>query len=53
MSFVTVRAAADDLGVSDDTVRRYAHLGLIDAERRGPRLLFVDPDSLKREAVGA
>lgn len=53
MSFVPVRTAAALWDVSDETVRRWAHAGVIDAERRGPRLLFVDPDSLTREAVGS
>lgn len=51
MSFVRTSAAAEMLGVSSDSVVRWAHMGLIESERRGPRLLFVDPDSLDRQAV--
>lgn len=50
---VSVSDFAKEVGVSPRTVRRWAHNNIISAERRGPRLMFVDPDSLKREAVGA
>lgn len=53
MSFVSTRAAAEQLGVSDETVRRWAHSGILKAERRGPRLMFVDADSFTAESVNA
>lgn len=49
---VPVSEFARSLGVDPKTVRRWAHLGIVNAERVGPRLMFVDPDSLRREAIG-
>lgn len=42
---------AAQVGVSPRTVNRWARAGYIHAERRGPRLIFVDPSSLKSQAV--
>lgn len=47
-----IKVAAELLGVSDETVRKWAHSGVIRSERVGPKLLRVDISSLKREAVG-
>ena len=50
---VSVPDFARQEGVSPDTVRRWIHLGQLDAERIGPRLMRVDPTSLRRHPVGA
>lgn len=50
---VPISEFARSVGVTPRTARRWAHAGIVNAERVGPRLMFVDPDTLQREAVGA
>jgi len=47
---ITIRQAAELKAVSTKTIRRWIALGLLPAERVGPRLIRISPDDL--EAVG-
>lgn len=47
MTRISIREAADLLGVSVDTIRRRIADGSLPAERVGPRLLRVDPADVK------
>ena len=44
--YPTVERAADDCGVSTETVRRWIREGRLAAIRVGPRRLRIDPESL-------
>jgi excisionase family DNA binding protein len=46
--YLTVREAAEYRGVSEKTIRNYIKQGRLEAERFGPKLLFIHPDSLDR-----
>ncbi len=48
---VSVQTAATHFGVSEQTIRRWAHEGRLTAERVGPRLLRVDLESLHPEPI--
>jgi excisionase family DNA binding protein len=43
---LSIQQAADHLGVSTKTIRRYIASGRLDAERVGPRLIRIDRESL-------
>lgn len=46
IAFISLAEAADRIGVSTRTLRRYVAAGTIKAHRVGPRLLKIDPDDL-------
>lgn len=43
---LTVQQVAEQVGVTPSTVRMWIKLGLLPAQRVGPRLLRIDPDDL-------
>lgn len=46
--YLTVREAAEYRRVSEKTIRNYISQGRLDAEKFGPKLLFIHIDSLDR-----
>jgi excisionase family DNA binding protein len=48
---VSIAAAADHYGVSQQTVRRWIASGRITAHRVGPRLIRVDLDEIEAKIV--
>lgn len=49
--WVTMRAAADHLGVSTKTIRRRIIDGTIKAKKFGPRLIRVDMSTLEQSGA--
>ena len=47
-NWMTVAGAADEVGVSQKTIRRWITSGLVEAERMGPRLIRVKTESLSK-----
>ena len=48
---VSIAAAADHYGVSQQTVRRWIASGRITADRVGPRLIRVDLDEIEAKII--
>ena len=48
---ISLRAAADTLGVSVRTVRRYIDYGYLEGYRVGPRLVRVEASAVRRLAA--
>jgi excisionase family DNA binding protein len=44
---ISMQVAAEQLGVSEDSIRRYISRGLLTGYRVGPKLLRVDPDEVE------
>ena len=44
---ISMRAAADEAGVSTRTIRRWIAAGLLTGYRQGPRLLRIDLEELR------
>jgi hypothetical protein len=42
---------AEQQQVSDSTVTRWINAGIVDAQRHGPRLVYVDANSLRPEKI--
>ncbi|MBE7193388.1 MAG: helix-turn-helix domain-containing protein [Gordonia polyisoprenivorans] len=45
---MTVAGAAEYLGVSEKSIRRWISSGRLSARRAGPRLIRIDPRALER-----
>jgi excisionase family DNA binding protein len=48
---MTIREAAERLGVSVGTVHNWIHSGLLAAERVGPKKLFVNSEDVEKLVV--
>ena len=51
-SHLTTRQAANEAGVSAQTIRRWALEGRVKAYRVGPRIMRIDSDSLEEMVRG-
>jgi excisionase family DNA binding protein len=49
--WLTVREAAEYLNVSTKTIRNYIKSGRLEAERQGPKLIFIHIEALDRLRV--
>ncbi|MDQ1576652.1 MAG: Helix-turn-helix domain [Microbacteriaceae bacterium] len=50
--WLSMRAAAVELSVSEQTVRRWVRSGILHGERFGPRVIRVDLDRVRHEPLG-
>lgn len=46
--YLTVKQAAEYIGVCEKTIRNYIKSGLLPCKRRGPRIIVIDIDDLNR-----
>lgn len=46
--YLTVKQAAEYVGVCEKTIRNYIKSGILPAKRRGPRIIVIDIDELGR-----
>ncbi len=44
--YLTVKQAAEYVGVCEKTIRNYIKSGILPAKRRGPRIIVIDIDEL-------
>jgi excisionase family DNA binding protein len=44
--YLTVKQAAEYVGVCEKTIRNYIKSGILPAKRRGPRIIVIDIDKL-------
>ena len=44
--YMTVKQAAEYVGVCDKTIRNYIKSGILPFKRRGPRIIVIDIDAL-------
>jgi excisionase family DNA binding protein len=49
--WLTVGEAAESLNVSTKTIRNYIKAGRLEAERQGPKLIFIHIEALDRLRV--